>query len=104
MKEAAFRMQPPLSEPATEAPAERPAYRWYHKAGAVATAVFCFELGVFLLIYPWLDDWTLNAGMIPFWARDVWASPWLRGAVSGLGVLNIYISFLEVFRLKRFSG
>lgn len=97
-------MQPPLPEPVTEVPSERPAPRWYHKATAVATAVFCFELGVFLLIYPWVDDWDVNAGLVPYWARALWIDPWFRGAISGLGVLNIYISFLEVFRLKRFSS
>jgi hypothetical protein len=94
---------PPPPEPAVEPAREAPVYRWYHKATAVATAVFCFELGVFLLIYPWVDDWDVNAGLLPVWGRDVWSSPWFRGAVSGLGVLNMYISFLEVFRLKRFS-
>ena len=97
-------MQPLLPEPTTEAQPEQPAHRWYHKATAVATAVFCFELGVFLLIYPWVDDWDVNAAMIPLWARTVWLNAWFRGAVSGLGVVNMYISFLEVFRLKRFSS
>ena len=97
-------MQPPLPEPVTEAQPERPEFRWYHKATAVATAVFCFELGVFLLIYPWVDDWDINAALMPLWARNFWGNPWFRGAVSGLGVVNMYISFLEVFRLKRFSS
>jgi hypothetical protein len=28
---------------------------------------------------------------------------YVRGAVSGLGVANLYISFAEIFRLKRFA-
>ena len=96
-------MQPSPPEPVTDVQPERPVHRWYHKASAVATAVFCFELGVFLLIYPWVSDWDVNAAAIPAWGRSVWVNPWFRGAVSGLGVLNMYISFLEVFRLRRFS-
>jgi hypothetical protein len=78
-------------------------HRWYHKLGAVAAAVFCFELGVFLLIYPWLSAWDIHAARLPEWSRPVWVSSYMRGAVSGLGLLNLYISFAEVFRLRRFS-
>jgi hypothetical protein len=31
----------------------------------------------------------------------VWDSPYFRGALSGLGVVNIYISLAEVFRFRR---
>jgi hypothetical protein len=82
-----------------------PRYRWYHKMAGVMTAIFCFELGVFLLVYPWASEWDLNyLAFLPIWARSVWSSPYFRGAVSGLGILNIYISFVEVFRLRRFSA
>ena len=33
--------------------------------------------------------------------RDVWDSSYFRGALSGLGLVNIYISLAEVFRLRR---
>ena len=32
-----------------------------------------------------------------------WDNMYVRGAVSGLGVANLYISFAEIFRLKRFA-
>jgi len=35
------------------------------------------------------------------WVRPVWESPYFRGALSGLGLVNIYISLGEVFRLRR---
>ena len=28
---------------------------------------------------------------------------YLRGAISGLGVVNLYISLIEAFRLRRFA-
>ena len=80
-------------------------YRWYHKMGGVLAAIFCFEVGVFLLVYPWVSEWDVNYfGFLPLWARQTWLSPYFRGAISGLGILNIYISFTEVFRLRRFSA
>jgi hypothetical protein len=33
--------------------------------------------------------------------RKMWMSPYFRGAVSGLGVVNIYISLLEVAAIRR---
>jgi hypothetical protein len=82
-----------------------PRYRWYHKLFGLLAVIFCFEIGVFLLVFPWLDDWTSNYfSAVPFLSQQMWASPYFRGAISGLGVLNIYISFVEVFRLRRFSG
>jgi hypothetical protein len=83
----------------------RPAYRWYHKAAAVMTAIFCFELGVFLLVFPWVSEWNVSySSLLPPWAREWWLNSYFRGAISGLGLLNIYISFVEVFRLRRFSA
>ena len=94
-----------LAPAAPEAERQAPKYRWYHKMAGVMAAIFCFELGVFLLVYPWASEWDVNYfAFLPVWARGFWSSPYFRGAVSGLGILNIYISFVEVFRLRRFSA
>jgi hypothetical protein len=81
-----------------------PAYRWYHKATALLFIVFCLEVGVVLLVFPWSEYWDNNffSNWIPS-LRDLWDNPYLRGAVSGLGIVNFYISFSELFRLRRFS-
>jgi hypothetical protein len=91
---------PPRLEPAPPPPA----YRWYHKATALLFIVFCLEVGVVLLVFPWSEYWDNNffSNLIPS-MRELWDNPYLRGAVSGLGIVNIYISFSELFRLRRFS-
>jgi len=33
--------------------------------------------------------------------RDVWMSPFFRGALSGLGIVNMYISLAEIIRVRR---
>ncbi len=79
-------------------------HRWYHKAASVLFAIFCFEIGLFLLYLPWSRYWDDHfLATYPAW-HAWWASPFLRGAVSGLGIVNLYISFGEVFRLRRFSA
>ncbi len=92
------------SEGPQEPPRAEPSIPWYHKAGALIYVFFCFELGVFLLLFPWLELWPKNffSDFGPVW-REIWNSPYLRGAVSGVGVIDIGISFAELFRLRRFS-
>ncbi|HME07683.1 MAG TPA: hypothetical protein VKG25_11550 [Bryobacteraceae bacterium] len=79
-----------------------PALSWHQKLWRVIFIVFCFELGVFLLVFPWLDSWENNsiAGLAP-WLQEMWWSTYFRGALSGLGVVNLLISFGEVFRFRR---
>jgi hypothetical protein len=83
----------------------RPAYRWHHKLFAVSLVVFCLGIGLFLLILPWTPYWEANyfGSLIPQWIL-YWDNMYVRGAVSGLGVVNIYISMLELYRLRRFAG
>ena len=98
-------MEAPAVVPQVVSPAAAAKYRWYEKLFGLLAVIFCFEIGVFLLVFPWVSDWDLNYfSSIPFVAPAFWASPFFRGAISGLGVLNIYISFIEVFRLRRFSA
>ena len=85
---------------------------WHHVLGRLLFAIFLCELGIFLIIYPWLDAWSINrfatfagdslatATFADFWRR-MWVSPYFRGAISGLGVVNIYISLLEVVSMRR---
>jgi hypothetical protein len=69
-------------------------------------------MGLFLLMFPWVDAWNWNyfsyiqaasyqEASLAEWWRRVWLSPYFRGAISGLGLLNLYISLHRVFRLRR---
>ena len=81
-----------------------PLYRWYHKMWAVLLAAFCLEIGIFLLIFPWTDYWETNyfSQVAPAW-HLYWYNGYVRGAVSGIGALNVYIALLEILRLRRFA-
>lgn len=82
----------------------QPQFRWYHKLSAVLLVAFCFEIGVFLMIFPWTPYWDANyfGSLVPQW-RQFWSNLYFRGAVSGLGVVNLYIAVLELYRLRRFA-
>jgi hypothetical protein len=93
------------SHTSAEARHETSRYPWFQKLTALVFIVFCFELGVFLLVFPWLEYWDRNffSAITPEWRR-YWENGYVRGAVSGVGALNLYIAVLEIFRLRRFSS
>jgi len=94
---------PPAGEFLQEPVPPPPRYRWYHKVFALIFIVFCMVLGVFLLFFPWSVLWDRNFfSFLTPQLRQYWSNTYLRGAVSGLGLLNVYISLVEIFRLRRF--
>jgi len=93
----------PVSLEAAMEPAP-PVYRWYHKLSALLLILFCLEIGTFLLMFPWTEWWDRNffSSLVPEW-HWFWDNSYVRGAVSGLGVVNLYVALLEIFRLRRFA-
>jgi hypothetical protein len=67
--------------------------------------VFCFELGVFLFVFPWTGLWNKNyfVGHYPLFA-SIAHNYFLRGAVSGLGLADVWLSVFEVWRLREKLG
>jgi hypothetical protein len=74
----------------------------------VLFALFAFEIGAFLVVFPWMDSWSLNH-LPSFFAenqiavQDVWDDPYFRGALSCLGFVNVYIALREIVHLIRRS-
>ena len=68
-------------------------------------AIFTFEIGLFLAVFPWVDIWSLNyfSEWIPA-LESVWDDPYFRGAITGLGLVNIYVACAEVVKLFRRSS
>jgi hypothetical protein len=74
--------------------------------------VLCLEAGFFLTVLPWVQwfgmgDWGNNfflvyaaqqTGLVGL-QRAV-ASGWVRGAVTGLGLLNIFMGLWELFHFR----
>ena len=71
----------------------------------VCLFVITFAIGGFLVVFPWTDAWDLNSmpEIIPR-ASDFWDEPSFRGALTGLGFLNLYVAAAQiahVFRRRR---
>jgi hypothetical protein len=55
------------------------------------------EVGLLLILIPWSSFWDHNyfADSLPL-VRDAIANNYVRGAVSGLGLLNVYAALAEL--------
>jgi hypothetical protein len=58
------------------------------------TVVLLFEMGALLLYLPWSAFWEQNYFLSHFlWLRSIMLHPSIRGIVSGIGVLDIFVAF-----------
>lgn len=85
------------------------------KLSVIFYIILCLEIGIVLALLPWipqgtlgLSDWGNNYFLL-YAARktgmhalqSVVASGWVRGAVTGVGVLNLGMAFWEMFHFKQ---
>ena len=85
------------------------------KLSVIFYIILCFEIGVVLTVLPWwpqgmwgLSDWGNNYFLLYAAQKTglhslqtVIASGWVRGAVSGVGLLNVGIAIWEIFNFNR---
>ena len=72
------------------------------RLGAVLYIILCFEIGTFLLLMPWSALWgrSLILNYFPL-LRPLYLSPYLRGAISGLGVVNLWLGVSQAWHIRQ---
>jgi hypothetical protein len=69
---------------------------------AVAFILFCFEIGLFLVFVPWSQLWEHNVLLAySLHLRGLLLNNFVRGAVSGLGVVDVVLGLSELSRFWR---
>jgi hypothetical protein len=87
-------------------PSKRTAPVWLQRLSLFVLVLFCVYLGVLVMVLPW---WTR------IWDRNefILARPWLaavlhngavRGMISGLGLLDIWIGISEAVHYRDYRG
>ena len=68
--------------------------------------LYCFEVGLFLTVFPWMEFWEENALLFNYpFLRPVFLNYFFRGAVTGLGLANIILGVWEIAHFKcHFKG
>lgn len=84
------------------------------KLSVIFYIILCLEIGIFLTVLPWwpqgmwgISDWGNNYFLLYAAQKTgyqslqtVVASGWVRGAVTGVGLLNLGIAIWEIFNFK----
>lgn len=69
---------------------------------AAAFILFCLEIGLFLVFVPWSALWEHNALLnYSVYLRGLLLNNFVRGAVSGLGVVDLVLGASELGRFWR---
>lgn len=85
------------------------------KLSVIFYIILCLEIGIVLTLLPWipqgffgLSDWGNNYFLLYaarrtgfYGLQSVVASGWVRGAVTGLGIMNLGMAFWEIFHFKQ---
>ena len=77
------------------------------KVTVIVYILICFEVGVLLMILPWTGYWSDNfffnllmGKLNAPWLATLLQSGYLRGAVTGLGALNVFAGLRDVFNFR----
>lgn len=89
----------PSARPPEETTAELPI--WLQRTLLVIYVLFCIELGLMLVIVPWTRLWAGNSLLLRWPAVQTWLmNGFVRGSVSGLGFVDIWLGVLEAARYR----
>jgi hypothetical protein len=65
-------------------------------------ALYCLEAGLFFTVVPWTVLWTVNPLLHSNLAIAACAdNPFVRGFVSGFGILHLLIGVRDIVRIMR---
>ena len=103
----------PAPEPAEEqtpvvgaAPAKRTAPIWLQRLSLFVLVLFCVYLGVLVMALPWWTRiWDRNEFILERpWLAAVLHNGAVRGMISGLGLLDIWIGISEAVHYRDYRG
>lgn len=76
---------------------DAPSPVWLQRLSIIVLVVFCFYVGLLLFLLPWSRYWNENHYLMTWPFLGPWiSSGFVRGMVSGLGLLDLWIGIAEV--------
>lgn len=85
----------------TETTVNLPAPVWLQRLSIVILVVFCCYVGLLLFLLPWTRYWQENHYLLTLPALSpLLNSGIMRGIISGLGVLDIWIGISEIIHYR----
>lgn len=103
--------QPPqlTPTPATSVPPQAqnlPAPVWLQRLSLFILVLFCIYLGGLLTILPWWPQmWDRNPLLFSHpQVASILHTGWMKGIISGLGLLDIWIGISELIQYRDYRG
>jgi len=81
-------------------PPKKP-HLWIQRIWLVVFVLFCLEVGIILTALPWTGIWTNNSLLLGYpRIREFLMQNFVRGLVSGLGLVDIWMGVAEAVRYR----
>jgi hypothetical protein len=105
---AAQRNEQRASQPGEQegSPQAEPAPVWLQRLSLIVLVLFCFYIGALLTVLPWMpryfdsNGWMLaHPAVAAFLGRS-----WVRGILSGIGLIDIWIGVSELLHYRDFRS
>ena len=78
---------------------------WLQRIWLVVFVLFCLEVGIILTALPWTGIWTNNSLLLGYpQVREFLMHNFVRGLVSGLGLVDIWMGVAEAVRYREEIG
>jgi hypothetical protein len=83
-----------------------PAPVWLQRVSLVVLVLFCFLVGWLMLTFPWSPRfWDHNAWLLAHPAvLAVLSQGWVRGLISGIGLIDVWIGVSELLHYRDYRG
>ena len=92
---------PPASAATAPSPEQHRATHWLQRADLFLRVILHLYAGLFLLFLPWTHLWTYNRFLLYYApVAKLVQNGAVRGLVSGLGLLNLWIASFDAFHYK----
>ena len=96
----------PPGPPAPPPMETEPAPVWLQRLSLVVLVLFCFYIGALMVVLPWSPRyWDQNAWLLGHPALEsVLGAGWVRGLVTGVGLIDIWIGVSELLHYRDYRG
>ena len=93
------------ASPPEEESANQASPLWLQRLSLVILVVFCFYVGLLVMLLPWTRYWNENHYLLtwPF-LGPLMNAGFTRGFVSGLGMLDIWVGISEIIHYREYRA
>jgi hypothetical protein len=82
-----------------------PAPVWLQRTSLIVLVLFCFLIGIIVTVLPWFPNWVYNRWLLTHPSlHALLIQGWVRGIISGIGLLDIWIGVSEAIHYRDYRA